>query len=432
MQLKKPSAIGASIAAATCGLLGCLPSTKVMADEAGKWQVDSALLYYGEDAGRVKDVSLNAALRRAFDEDRTLSINMSIDALTGASPSGAVPTDSVQTFTKPSGNGSYQIGAGELPLDNSFKDTRVAVAANWQQPAGESSRMAFGLGISTEYDYLHVGVDARWERDFNQRNTTLFAGLAYGKDKIDPEGGAPIALAPMQAVNDDTSKRGTDSKDVIDALIGVTQLLGRRSLLTLTYSYSKSDGYLNDPYKFLTVVDRVTGRPVAGPAGSNLALYLYEGRPETRTKQGLFAEWRYAFDRDSLALSYRIMDDDFGIASNTLEARYRWNRTAFDYLEPVVRYYQQSAADFYRTYLVQADPLPQFASADYRLADMDAVTIGAKYGRRLASQREFSVRLEYYRQTADPQGTPFGALTRSELVPSTTAVIVQFGYKFDW
>ena len=116
----------------------------------------------------------------------------------------------------------------------------------------------------------------------------------------------------------------------------------------------------------------------------------------------------------------------------TLEARYRWNRTAYDYLEPVVRYYQQSAADFYRTYLVQGEPIPQFASADYRLADMDAVTVGAKYGRRLASGREFSVRLEYYRQTADPQGTPFGALRSVELVPTTTAIIAQFGYKFDW
>ncbi len=432
MQLKKPSAIGASIAAATCGLLGSLPAAKVMAQDSNPWQVDSALLYYGENDSRVKDVSLTAALRRAFDEDRSLSINMSIDALTGASPTGAVPTDTVQTFTKPSGNGSYVIGAGDLPLDDSFKDTRVAVAANWQQPAGESSRMAFGMSVSAEYDYLHVGADARWERDFNQRNTTLFAGLAYGKEKIDPEGGAPIPLAPMRAVNDDTSKRDTEDKDVIDALLGVTQIVSRRSVLTLSYSYSKSDGYSSDPYKFLTVVDPVSGRPVAGPVGSNLNLYLYEGRPESRTKQGLFAEWRHAFDRDSLALSYRIMDDDYGIASNTLEARYRWNRTAYDYFEPVVRYYQQSAADFYRTFLVQGEPVPQFASADYRLADMDAVTFGAKYARRLASKREFSVRLEYYRQTADPSGTPFGALTGVELVPTTTAVIAQFGYKFDW
>jgi hypothetical protein len=176
----------------------------------------------------------------------------------------------------------------------------------------------------------------------------------------------------------------------------------------------------------------VTGGLVPGPLGSNLNLYLYEGRPETRTKQGLFAEWRHAYDRDSLALSYRIADDDFGIASSTLEARYRWNRTAYDFIEPVVRYYQQSAADFYRTYLVQGEPVPQFASADYRLADMDAVTFGAKYARRLASKREFSVRLEYYRQTADPQGKAFGALSGVELVPPTTAIIAQFGYQFDW
>ena len=432
MQLKKSSAIGASLAAATCGLLGSMPAAKVMAQEADPWQIDSALLYYGESDGRVQDVSLNAAVRRAFDEDHSLSINMSIDALTGASPTGAVPMDTVQTFTKPSGNGSYEVAANDLPLDDSFKDTRVALAVDWQQPAGDLSRMALGLSISTEYDYLHLGADVRWERDFNQRNTTLFAGLAYGKDKIDPEGGTPIPLAPMRMANDGTSKRASEDKDVVDALLGLTQILSRRSVLTLTYSYSKSDGYLSDPYKFLTVVDPVTGGLVAGPPGSNLNLYLYEGRPETRTKQGLFAEWRHAFDRDSLALSCRIADDDFGIASSTIEARYRWNRTAEDFLEPVLRYYQQSAADFYRTYLVRGESVPRFASADYRLADMNALTFGAKYGRRLASQREFSVRLEYYRQTADSQDRPFGPLSGAELVPTTTAIIAQFGYKFDW
>ena len=49
-----------------------------------------------------------------------------------------------------------------------------------------------------------------------------------------------------------------------DALVGVTQILSRRSLVELSYSYGKSDGYLTDPYKLLSVVDPVTGIPVAG------------------------------------------------------------------------------------------------------------------------------------------------------------------------
>lgn len=428
MQLKK--SIGASLAAATCGLLGALPAAPVVAEEAPKWQFDTALLYWGENDGRVKDASITAAVRRALDEDRSFNITATVDTLTGASPSGAVPSAGVQTFTRPSGNGSYTVAPGAAPLDDSFKDTRVALSAGWRQSLGEHMRWDAGISASHEYDYQHIGVNGRLERDFNLRNTTVFVGAAYGKDDLKPVGGAPIGLAPMRAIDDDREKLGSESKDVIDVLFGVTQVLSRRSLLEVAYSYGKSDGYLSDPYKVLSVVDPVTGVPVAGPAGSGRNLYLFERRPDARTKQSLFAEWRYAFDRDSLAVSYRLMDDDWGVMSHTVDARYRWNRSAKDYIEPHLRYYQQSAADFYRTVLFNNAPLPAFASADYRLADGNAMTAGFKYGRR-TSAGEFSVRLEYYRQTADASpGSSVGALAGYDLVPPLTAVIVQFGYKF--
>jgi hypothetical protein len=230
--------------------------------------------------------------------------------------------------------------------------------------------------------------------------------------------------------DEDSGRLDNDSKDVLDVLFGATQVLSRRSLLEVAYSYSKSDGYLNDPYKILSVVDPVTGLPVAGPVGSGLNLYLYENRPDTRAKQSLFAEWRHAFDRDSMAVSFRLMDDDWGVTSQTVEARYRWNRTANDYIEPHLRYYTQSAADFYRTVLFAGAPLPEHASADYRLADSDAYTVGFKYGHR-TERGEFSVRLEYYRQAGDASpGSAVGDLVNFDLVPPLTAVIAQFGYKF--
>ena len=95
----------------------------------------------------------------------------------------------------------------------------------------------------------------------------------------------------------------------------------------------------------------MTGVPVAGPEDEVPYLYLYEKRPDSRTKQSLFAEWRYAFDRDSFALNFRFMDDDWGVQSQTAEARYRWNINDRSYLEPHLRWYTQSAADFYRTVL---------------------------------------------------------------------------------
>ena len=429
MQLKRMT-IGATLANATCGLLGVLPAAPVAAQEVSDWEIDTSLLYYAEDNDRVTDGSLMISARRRFDEDRSLDLNLTVDVLTGATPSGAVPSSQPQTFTSPSGKDSYVIEPGATPLDGSFLDTRIALSGGWQQALGDSMRWSAGVSASHEYDYFHVGVNGRIERDFNKRNTTVYLGAAYAQDDIQPVGGAPLGLAPMLEVDNNDSKLGDDSKNVIDLLVGVTQVLSRRAVLEVAYSHGSSDGYLSDPYKFLSVVDHVTGLPVAGPAGSGLDLYLYESRPDSRTKQSLFAEWRYALDRDSMAVSYRIMDDDWGVASQTLDARYHWNFSPNSWLEPHLRYYTQSAADFYRTVMFADEALPQFASADHRLADLDAYTVGLKYGRRTA-HGEFSVRLEYYHQAGDPsQGAAVGDLVNHDLLPPLSAVIAQFGYKF--
>ena len=84
-----------------------------------------------------------------------------------------------------------------MPLDPTFLDTRVAATANWQAPLGESSRWNVGLSTSSEYDYFHIGANARFERDFNLKNTTAFFGVAYGHDEVKPIGGAPQGFSPM-------------------------------------------------------------------------------------------------------------------------------------------------------------------------------------------------------------------------------------------
>ncbi len=128
-------------------------------------------------------------------------MNLTIDVLTGATPSGAVPANSVQTFTPPSGRDSYTVAPGVTPLDDTFLDTRVALSANWQQALGESMRWSAGFSASQEYDYLHLGINGRLERDFNMRNTTAYIGAAIAQDDIEPVGGAPIPLAPMREID---------------------------------------------------------------------------------------------------------------------------------------------------------------------------------------------------------------------------------------
>jgi hypothetical protein len=160
-----------------------------------------------------------------------------------------------------------------------------------------------------------------------------------------------------------------------------------------------------------------------------LRLYRYESRPDTRAKQSLYGEWRYALNRDSFGIGYRLMNDDWDVTSSTLDAHYRWNISAQSYLEPQVRFYQQSAAEFYRSYLVDGQALPQYASADYRLAKMTAITAGIKYGYR-AKSGDYSLRLEYYKQDTSSDDAKIGVLANYDLVPPLSAFMIQFGYKF--
>lgn len=426
--------LATALAAATCALLGTA-SASAADSEANRWSFDTAMLYYGETDDRVQDISAAISATRDFDDERKLGLSLTADTLTGASASGAIALDGPQTFTSPSGNKTYSTRSGEVPLDDTFLDTRFAATASWTQPLARLYTFSAGLGFSTEYDYTHIGANFSLARDFNKRNTTVFAGVAWSQDDIDPVGGAPMPLSQMLDVGDNSNKLGSDTKDVLDLLVGVTQVLGRNTVLRVNYSLSDSSGYLNDPYKIISVVDPITGDTVArtpptgtGPTGT----YIYESRPDSRLKHSLYSELKHALGRPVLHVAYRFMTDDWGIDSHTADARLRWPVGDAYFIEPQLRCYMQNEADFYRSSLRADQALPENASADFRLGSFDAVTVGVKFGGSTSSGSEWSTRLEYYMQSGDiPSGQIIGNQARREQYPDLSAVIVQFGYKFN-
>lgn len=435
MSRHNPKSFATALASATCALLGTTSTAPVNAQEEPGWSFDTALLYYGENDDRVQDVSLNVLGVRSFVDDRILSLSLGVDTLTGATPIGALPYGGPQTFTSPSGLQVRTTPAGEIPLDDSFLDTRVALAASWQQPLGRLTSINAGISASNEYDYLHLGANFKISRDFNQRNTTLSLGAAFASDELDPEGGAPTPLSPMLDVGDLSNRAGVQDKDVLDLVLGVSQIINRDLVVQLNYSYSNADGYLNDPYKIVSLVDPVTGDPlpriptpgVEGPSHQ----YLFESRPDERTKHSLFAQAKYYMDGKVLDASYRYMTDDWDIDSHTLDVRYRWPLGERNYLEPHLRYYTQSHAEFYYPSIDSSLPLPDFASADYRLGEFDAITVGMKYGWKTESGNEWSARLEYYMADGSvPGDLLIGNQGGLEIYPDLDAIIAQFSYRF--
>ena len=425
MQLKKKnkSAMSMALAAATSSLLG----NAVLAQENDVgWEVDTSILYYSEDDDRVDDTSFALRVARKFEDGRQLVAGFTADSLTGASPTGAVPLDQPQTFTRPSANGQYVTQPGETPLDDTFKDSRAAGFVSWTQPFAEHWSGTAGLSFSTEYDYNHFGVNGSLSRDFNNDNTTVAAGFAYAQDEWDPEGGTPIPLSEMRGIGDLSNKtQSTEDKTVVDLLVGVTQIINERMLVQVNYSFSQSDDYLNDPFKFLTTLD-VNGDPIPGPDGLNS--YRFEARPDERTKHSLFAKLKTYIGGGALDTSYRYMTDDWGIDSHTLDVRYRYNFSERNYIEPHVRFYNQSEADFFQANLIAGAPLPQEASSDYRLAEFTGTTFGVKFGHKFNNGNEASARVEWYNQDGDAKLT--GVSNSADVFPELDAIIFQVSYRF--
>lgn len=433
MAATKPAKIYSTLAAATCALLGSNLPEPVQAQEDLGWGFDTALLYYGEDDDRVQDFSASVLGTRTYVDDRILTLGVTLDALTGASPNGALPQSFAQTITQPSGKKTFDTSADELPIDSTFRDTRLALTGNWQQPLGRLYQLSVGASASKEYDYLHLGLNAKISRDFNNRNTTLSGGFAIASDEIDPEGGTPDGLSQMLDVGDLSNRRGSQSKDLFDVIFGVTQVINRNLVAQVNYSYSDSSGYLSDPFKVVSVIDGSTGDAVANlpaPADGPSHVYLYEHRPGGRAKHSLYTQAKYYSSGKVLDISYRYMTDDWEIDSHTMDLRYRWP-IGNGYIEPHVRYYSQTAADFYSLSLVDGDPLPEYASADHRLGEFDAITIGAKYGWKTSNGNDMNVRLEFYQQSGSVSGNQLiGNQVDQDNYPDLNAIIFQYGYGF--
>jgi hypothetical protein len=135
--------------------------------------------------------------KKDFGDEHVFSGKIILDSFTGASASGAVSQPNAQTYTCPSGIGQYVIAAGNISLNDISHDTRVQLEAQWTQPLVGDMRGSTGVHLSKEYDYLSILINGSLAKDFNQKNTTVSAGLSLVYDTINPEGGRPVALSEM-------------------------------------------------------------------------------------------------------------------------------------------------------------------------------------------------------------------------------------------
>ena len=419
--------------AASCALLGAgaarsqetpmaPPGSGLLED----WSVDSALAYYHED-GRIQAIEPVVDVAKVFADGQALNFNVTFDALSGASPNGALTSRTAQTFASPSGKlkHQYTTAPDQLPVDPNYKDDRFAVGGNWTLPFTRVDQVTLGAKVSAEDDFLSATVNASLAHDFNEKNTTLSGGIYNEFDSIHPIGGAPLAASDYALAEKQT---GGKTKDGVGVVLGVTQVMTRNWLSELNISIDRFHGYLNDPYKITSIIDSA-----GGTTG-----YEYESRPDQRTRKSAYWENRVAWSSQiSTALSLRYMSDDWGVRSDTAQLHLRWtfaNRER--YIEPTIRWYRQTAADFFMPFILNTqNPTTGYESSDFRLAAFHALTYGVKYAQKLPGlgsrpESEISIRAEYYQQTLEERVPVPAGLQGLDLYPGVKAVLVQIGWRF--
>ncbi len=418
MQLSKQISIKSALAIASTVLLG----TNI----AGATDIESTMLIYSEQ-DRVSAGEGAVSVKHEIKEDQIIKVKLTFDALTGASPNGAAPSSEIQTYTRPSGKGSYDVQPGEIPLDDTFKDTRLAVSASYSRKLGRMNSVFIGGNFSGEHDYTSIGINGGISRDFNNRNRTISVSLSFSSDKLNPEGGIPVPYASLAAAGKATARLGPDSrKKVYDILLGVTQTIDRKTLFRANYSRSHSSGYLNDPYKVFSFV-----QSESSPNPGEPLLYLYESRPDKRNKNSIYTQLKRYFNGDIIDLSYRYFWDDWGINSHTINLFYLYDLKNGKSIEPHIRFYHQSAANFYIPAFIDGTHLEQYNSADYRLSNFSAVTFGLQYAFPIAETKTIKLMFEYYTQFGDssPPGI-IGSQLDYDLFPTLNALMFRIGYNF--
>jgi len=422
MALKK---ITPALSCASWTLLGLTPP---MAAAAEAWDIDLGLMSYLE-RDRNTGIEFLLDARRGLEGGDEVALGLEIDTLTGATPNGATPSNVVQTFTQSSGDGSYSVAPGELPADDTHMDTRLAVSAAYRDRIGDDFAVGYDGRMSMEFDYLSFGFGNDYQWELNKDNTRFDLGIYGEYNRVHPVGNIPLALQPMTPAGTLQNRRGSSAtRKAAEISLGVTQVIDRDSLFQLRYTRSHFSGYLNDPYKLLSVIDD------ENPASLGATLeYRFENRPQNRDLDTLYFAYKRALDSGVLDLSLRLSDDDWGISATALDLRYRYRLSGSRYLQPHLRLYHQDEAEFFRYNLVSSAPLPEFASADTRVATFDAITIGLKYGIATGPQQNHSIAAEYYTQRGDGSpDTAVGLQRQQDLFPRLETLIVRYLYSTRW
>jgi len=384
---------------ATCTLLSQQSGEALAIENA--WEIDSSILYYSEADDRVNVTKFVANVGGDVSDQDRVTIQLVLDTMSGSTPSGAIKTSGgSNTVSGASGGGGTGVSDPNASALVNFDDTRSASSINWTHKYENNWSIDYSGAVSVENDYRSFSGAATVNKETAQKDYLFTLGLAATLDEIFRVGAGDTPVPLSQIADNEVAGEG--ERDTIDFIAGVTKVINRRTVGQVNLAYSVSNGYHTDPYKVFSVVDRDTNQPIADSS-------FYESRPGERKKTSLTFHLNHHLypSNNTIHGSYRYYTDDWDVDSHTFDFDYRFNFNNASYLEPRVRLYMQSKADFYQNQFFvddagASDPsinFPKYISADYRLDDLTSVTTGLRYGKEVGNNGLLRARLEYMYQS---------------------------------
>lgn len=259
-------------------------------------------------------------------ENWEIQASAAVDIITGASP---------QVVTNVTGRPVQTLSGA------SVSDRRLTSDVKVGRRFGDFTLSA-SHASSREHDYLSTAYGLEGRLELNDRLTTLTVGYGRSDDRV-------------RSSDDPTLDQPRTTNEY---LVGISQVLSPVAVVQSTLTTARGHGWYNDPYKFT-----LTFYPEGG-----LPAFLPDLRPASRDTWAWTTRYRrhFASARTTLQAEYRFYHDDWGIDAHTLEVALSHALTERFALRPALRYYTQSAADFYTPTIPR--PQPAVLSSDQRLA----------------------------------------------------------------
>ena len=445
------------LALATCSLLSQQANSEAIENE---WELDASFATYAESDDRVSVEKFVVDVSGNISEKDNVDLKVVFDTMTGSTPTGAVERSNVVSVTGTSGAGGFT-ATGEATALAPFDDTRLAVNLSWEHEKSPTSKRTYGANMSVESDYISLGGNYSWAKDSADKLTTYALGVSFSHDEMSQNGG--MTPDPLAEVND-ADFFGRGERNSYEYMAGISRVINHRMLWQNNIWFSMSDGYHTDPYKVISVIanqedlQQLADQTIED-IGVQIGLTLeqmkaqqfvvinqntpdettldvrqlnnellaqrieftriYEGRPDKRSRQVFRSELVYGIsDLHTMHLSYRYYSDDWDIDAHTIDYRHRFKFGNGQFIEPHIRYYKQSAAEFFTPALQREAALPLYASADGRLDDSTGVTLGVNFGKPVGLNGGVRARLEFISWEAE-----------DAVIRETNAFLLQLSFK---